>query len=358
MPLYLQAPRGPKAPNYKVRGTHQGIVVDRSTETDSEREATKKLKQWEREIERGEYADPRQKPADAVRRDKELVFGDAAIAYMVAGAPQHERKYLLDILAMTGEHALGPIPLRDSIDDRRKFQIALDRAAKILKPNVTPATRNRVIYTPVSAALKHVGFDHRIKRPKGSLGRTITTFLQPEQAAALFAACDSISAEFGLFVRLVCYTGMRRNEAFNIKVGWLSLADRSIHLPADITKNRQARTVWLTDDLIVRLANHPRGLQRHHDEQLFLGYNRSNAVRKLKRALKMAGLRFAPREGCFHLLCHTYATWMGRYNNMGAEQLVKTGRWKDARSAARYNHTSMQEEAKKADNLPVFKDVG
>jgi hypothetical protein len=54
----------------------------------------------------------------------------------------------------------------DSID-----QAAIDEAAVAIYPNVTPATRNGAVYTPVSAILHHAGVNIIVKRPKGSQGQ-------------------------------------------------------------------------------------------------------------------------------------------------------------------------------------------
>jgi integrase len=322
-------------------------VVDRSTGTDQKRDAQKILRRWAREIERGEYADP--KAAAPVERKGQLCFGQAAVAYMQAGG---ERAYLGRILAMSDEGAparlrklaLGPLPLDEITQDR------IDNAAAALYPHATGATRNRHFYTPVVAALRHVGFSRLINRPEGAQGTAITAYLEPEQAFALFAAADSVDAEFGMLCRLLCYTGMRRSEALNIKIRDVALSEARIHLPK--TKNGKPRGVHLPPDIVVALANHPRGLDRHPDERLILDAHPVTLGRWLKLAMKKAGLTFGPREGGFHLFCHTYGTWMVRYNGMSSFDLARTGRWADPRSADRYNHMAVHEHARKADNLP------
>jgi hypothetical protein len=66
--------------------------------------------------------------------------------------------------------------------------------------------------------------------------------------------------------------------------------------------------------------------------------------------MKRSGLKFPRRQCGFHLFCHTYATWMHRYNGLDNYGLARTGRWKDPRSAEIYIHTEVGEEA---DNLPM-----
>jgi hypothetical protein len=59
-----------------------------------------------------------------------------------------ERKFLTPLLKYFGETPLKQIT-----------QALIDRAAAELLPNGTPPTRNRQIYTPVSAVLHHAGHD-------------------------------------------------------------------------------------------------------------------------------------------------------------------------------------------------------
>lgn len=75
----------------------------------------------------------------------------------------------------------------------------------------------------------------------------------------------------------------------------------------------------------------------------------------LQLAIQRAGLSFPRRQGGFHLFCHTYGTWMTRYGSLDTFGLVRTGRWKSAESADRYNHTIASPEARRADLMPVKK---
>jgi len=116
---------------------------------------------------------------------------------------------------MTGQKALRD-KLLTEID-----QLAIDNAASELYPNATAATRNRQFYTPVSAVLKHGGIDKRFKRPKGWRGDKSTSWLEPEQAFALFRAADCIGSEFGLFLRV--HTGMRLGDALSVQLSQVNL---------------------------------------------------------------------------------------------------------------------------------------
>src|SRR5580692_9922738 len=69
-------------------------------------------------------------------------------------------------------------------------------------------------YTPVSAIMHHALGDKCpvIKRPKGAKGRVKTDFMWPDDAFPILDAADKIDAEFGLYLRLLLYTGIRKSE--------------------------------------------------------------------------------------------------------------------------------------------------
>jgi integrase len=335
MPLKLKPPRPGRSPYWYVRGTYLGIALDRSTQTVEERAARVILKRWRAEIERGKYHTVSQPVVS------KPTFLAAAVGYMQADG---ERAFLKPIIEHAGPDSIRDMPLAD-ID-----QLAIDRLATALYPNATAQTRNRQIYTPVSAVLKRAGIDKRINRPKGWRGKKSVSWLEPEQAFALFTAADDIHAEFGLFLRLLCYTGMRLSEALGIKVGQIDLSRQAIYLPQ--TKNNDPRTVHLPPELVTTLASHPRGLDRKKDERL-IRYHAGGRLRDmLKLAMVRAGLSFPRRQCGFHLFRHTWAAWMRRYGGLDTSGLVETGAWRDPKSAARYEHLDTSEEARKADKLP------
>lgn len=329
MPLRLVPPRKGKTPYFAVRGTYLGRYVDRSTKVDRRSLALKKLKQWEREIERGEF--------DA---EGEATFLSASIAYVKAGG---NKRPVQKPLAYFGE-----TPLRE-ID-----QAAIDAAALALFPDASPATRNREVYTPVSAVLKHANVDFKIRRPKGARGRVLTGWLWPEEAERLFQAADAIDAEFGLFCRFLCYTGLRLTEATrNFKTDHLRLSEGFAFIPK--TKNGNPRPVHLPPHIVAALANHPRGLDRKA-QTVFRFHKGGHLYDMLKEAARIAQVTLPEREA-FHIFRHTYGTWMRRYAGLDSRGLVSTGAWDCEQSANRYAHTIASEEARRADLLPVSGDL-
>lgn len=327
MPLKLIPPRKGKTPYYAVRGTYLEQYVDRSLKTGKRAVAQKILQGIERQIERGAV------PGEAA----EPTFASAAIGYMNAGG---ERQYLAPLI-----ERLGAKPLR-LID-----QVAIDAAAVALYPNVSGATRNRYVYTPVSSVMKHGGHDGRIKRPKGADGKKLAGWLWPEQAFALFARADDLDAEFGLLLRWLCYTGMRLGEALAVTCDMLRIKERFAYIPD--SKNGDARPIYLPLYLVRALRLHPRGLDRG-DYRLFKFHKSGHLYALLKAAAAKAEVTMPERQA-FHLFCHTWATWMRRYGGLDTKGLTGTGRWRDRKSADRYEHVVVSEEAQRARLLPVPK---
>lgn len=170
MPLKLKGPRPGKTPYYSVRGTYLGVHVDKSLGTDKRPVAVRLVAEIEGKIERREY------PAPAPRPDRPT-FLSAAVAYMEAGG---SRRYVSHLIKHFGETPLDDIN-----------QAAIDAAAIVLHPSVTPATRNVYVYTPVSAILHHAIPDWgTLRRPKGAKGQVRTDHVNPTDAAAIIAAAN------------------------------------------------------------------------------------------------------------------------------------------------------------------------
>ncbi|MGB6967367.1 MAG: tyrosine-type recombinase/integrase, partial [Xanthobacteraceae bacterium] len=264
-------------------------------------------------------------------------FAAAAAAYIKAGG---DNRFMAPLI----KH-FGPTPLTDI------SQVVIDNAAAEIYPEATPATRNRQVYTPMVAVLRRAGIERRFKRPLGWKSPKGVSWLEPAQAFAVLAAADAIDAEFGLFLRLLCYTGMRLGEALSVRLAQVDLEGQKIYLLK--TKNSDTRRVHLTPELVVALANHPRGLNR---EGRLIRFHASGHLRDmLTSAMEAAGVSFPPRQRGFHLFRHTWATWMRRYGGLDTSGLLETGAWRDRSSAARYEHLDATEEAQKANLLPVMK---
>jgi integrase len=345
MPLKLLPPRPGKSPNYYIRGTHLGRYVDESTGTALENLARKALVQRKSEIERGRFSDDIDKPKSGP------TFLEAAITYIETGG---ESRFLGRFDPETGkwdERSLiahfGDTPIADITSQE------IAKAAVKLLPEGTPQTRNRQVYTPVSAVLKAAGLKIEIERPKGWRGSKRTTWLRPDEAFRLFKAADKKDPEFGIFLRVLTYTGMRLSECTGMLIDQLELTDAFAYVPT--TKNGEPRGIHLPPILIAELANHPRGLNRK-GQRVFRFRKSGRLYTWLDEILADSAITLPPRTG-FHVLRHTWATWMRRYGGLDTRGLVGTGAWADEASAARYEHVVASEEAKRADLLPTERRI-
>jgi integrase len=323
--LKLIPPSPGRTPYWRVRGTYLGRYVDRSAKCRERKVARQVAEQFERDIERGQFAEP-----------GEPTFELAATNYMNAGGdPRPIKRLLLHF---------GKKPLKEMSQD------VIDQAAYTMFPTQTGATRNREVYTPVSAILKHAGVKVSLRRPKGSRGRMLMGWLSPEEADRLLTAADAEDPEFGLMCHFLLYTGLRLSEATrHFLTDGLELKRCFAFIPR--TKNGNPRPVHLPMHLVVALANHPRGLDRP-GEKVFRFAKSGPLYQRLKRAAEAAKVTLPERQA-FHLFRHTYGTWMRRYGGLDARGLVGTGAWDCEQSANRYAHTVASEDAQRSDLLPV-----
>lgn len=260
------------------------------------------------------------------------------------------RRYVARLIEHFGDTAIADID-----------QAAIDHAAITIYPNVSPATRNRCVYTPVSSILQHSGIKLKLRRPKGSKGRTVTDYLTPNDATAIVNAAETIDPELGLFLKFLLYTGVRLSEAIRLRWDDVQLSESSARVGT--SKNGDPRMLRLRDDLV-------EGLTAHKPEEaqgrVFRFHAGGHMKHQLLRAkLAAVGLPCPARrpDGWkpppyrftwvnFHTFRHTWASWMRRYSGVDQIGLVATGNWRDVRSAARYAHAVARDEWQKVDNLP------
>jgi integrase len=250
-----------------------------------------------------------------------------------------ERTYVARLIEYFGEKPLSEFD-----------QAAVDCAAVALYPQASNATRNRSVYTPISAILRHAGKGFDLRRPKGAQGRQLTGWLTKEQAFALLAAAIELNMEFGVLCTILLYTGCRLGEALKVSCADVNLSGAEMFVP--MTKNGEPRRVFLPVTAVTALANHPRGLDR--GTARVFRFTKSGALYgMLRQAAKTAGVVLPAREA-FHIFCHTYATWCRRYADADLDTLVATGRWKSRQAAQRYMHMVISEESQRAELLPAL----
>lgn len=324
MPLELKAPREGKSPNYTIRGTYLGVSVDRTSGTPDKATARRVVKAIERDIERGRFGEK-----------AGPTFARAALNYLDANGEDR-------FIARLNDH-FGDMPLSGI------GQAEIDEAAAALYPNASAATRNRQVYTPMSAVLKRADVQILIKRPVGSGGKRRLQWLWPEEFAKLVTEARRVDDELAVFLVFLTYTGLRLSEGLDIEARDMRLAESFVYLPT--SKTEEPRAIFLPPVVVDALRSHPRGLDRVG--RVF----RFTKGQRLYQALAKAAIPAGVPWLRFHGLCHTYATWMRRYAGLDIRGLVGTGRWADEKSAARYAHVISSEEAKKAALLPVPKEL-
>jgi hypothetical protein len=154
------------SPYFYARGTYLGIIVDESLRTSDRGQAERLLAKIQTEIFERHLRGGSTPVAEG--------FAGAALRYIESGG---ERRFVAPLLCHFGE---TPI---DRIDQR-----AIDHVALVLYPNCRPATRNRKVYTPVSAILKFAGVTRNVRRPQAPPG--VVRWLTHDEAARLIAACS------------------------------------------------------------------------------------------------------------------------------------------------------------------------
>lgn len=347
MPLKLKPPRKGKSPYWSIRGTYLKVYVDRSAGTDRRSVAARILRDIEGQIERGEYG---QAPtADGP------TFLSAALDYLKA-RPQKRAKArnIGRLIKRFGETPLAEID-----------QAAIDRAALEMYPTVTPASREAYVYMPMSAILHHAGRADPIRRPKGYKGRTVTDYLNPDDAFAIVDAAQTFDPEFSLLLRFLLYTGVRVGEALGLRPEDVRLADQRAWVRT--SKNGKPRTLRLRSDLCAALANHRPKVQG----KFFRFRQGGHFGHTLTRAKLIAlGMNCPSRRPSnwqqppnrlqfvnFHTFCHTWATWMRQYGGADIQGLVATGRWTSYRAASRYIHAVARDEWERVESLPSGESV-
>jgi integrase len=320
LPLRLIPPRDGKSPNWSIRGTHLGTAIDRTAGTPSRKLAARILAKLKDDIEAGLLA-----PAGAP------TFASAALSYVKAGGSKRFLHPLSEHFATT---------LLTRID-----QAAIDAAAAKLYPNAGPATRNRQVYTPVSAILRHASVAIVIRRPKGAQGTPRTAWLDQSQAFALMAASDAGGPTFGALVRFLTYTGARLGEALALQWSDVDLDRKTVTIRQ--TKTEGVRTAVLPGFVVEAM------LPLAGQGRVFYPLTKGGKLYALLESSALtAGVSIPDRLG-FHILRHTWAMMMRRHAGSDTAGLVATGAWRSRKAASVYEHLDATEEAARASRLPI-----
>lgn len=324
MPLTIKRRHG--SPNWYLRGTIRGLVVDESTGT-SDRKAAEEV----RAIREAELL-KRSVHGDSATR----TFAEAALSYMETGG---EGTHLAPILKAIGTKPLAAIG-----------QAEIDALVKKLKPNAAPSTANRHIYTPVAAVLHHAARKRWcekpvIARPKEPKGRI--RWVTHEEAERMIQAA---APHLRPLVVLLFSTGARISEA--LYLDWRNVDLERAHVEFIDTKNGEARGVPLHPRAVAALSTLP-----HREGAVFRRALPSVTASGKRRPLgdpyeireggggqiKTAWAGMLKRSGITdfspHDCRHTWATWHYRANR-DLTALMELGGWKSAAMVMRYAHVN------------------
>lgn len=330
MPLKLVQRHG--SPYWYLRGSVRGLRVDESTGCSDKRAAEQvRIKRESALLEQSIHGDP------AVR-----TFAEAALSYMNAGG---EAAHIDPLLVHFGPKMLVS----------RIGQAEIDAAALAILPKASPATRNRKIYTPMSAILHHAArmrwcAKPVIARPKGHDTERVR-WITYEEAERLIAAA---APHLRPLVVFLLSTGARLSEALYLEWADVDLTRAHVSFrPTDIRgiKTDTARGVPLPSRAVAELANLP------WDREGFVFRRPAGKIKTTGRKwlpyesregegggqVKTAWKGMLTRAGITdftpHDCRHTWATWHYIANrDLGA--LMRLGGWQTPSMVFRYTHVN------------------
>jgi len=329
MPFKLVEPRLPLSPYWRVRGTEFGRYLNISTKCTSKADAAKFLKRL-RDAAKSDFL-------AAPDPHRGATFADAAIAYLQGNG---ERRYLLPLIKHFGDWPISKID-----------QAAIDAAAVALYPNASPATRNRQVYSPVSAVLRRFGIAMTLRRPIGAHSGRRVDWLRPEQAFALLDASGAIHGRFGALVTFLLYTGVRLSEALRLEWKDIDLEHAVAYIGK--TKNGEPLTTHLPQPIIEAISGLDRARRR---KRVFGLWKDGNLYQWWGEAERQAGIELPPGSA-FHVLRHTYGVYMRRFGGLDTSALIATGRWKSRDAASRYEHVDISESQRAVGLFPMPSSV-
>lgn len=337
MALKLIPPGARKGnPFFLVKGTVDGVSVERSTGTADRRIAQRRLEEITAEILASIAAGP------------QTTFVQAAVPYMADRKEQMARKGQAYHLSSEARYMktlldyIGP--------DKRLSELSpseIDRIGRALYPDAKAVTRRRQAATPIRAVMNH--HERGGLKPRSDAQRRIR-WLTPEEAERLIRAARRVDAERdkrrgeplceGLMLMLLG-TGCRTGELVTLM--WDNVNLRSGQMFIADPKNGVSR--WANIER-ARLLPH---LLRQQGEGAVMRTPKNEAYKirdnnsggqfavMFNKAREIAGLESeGPRAVTPHVLRHTWATWFYAASGHNLVALQTNGGWEDARTAMHY----------------------
>lgn len=246
-------------------------------------------------------------------------FDEAAASYMLAGG---EAAFLEPLIRRFKGRALASI---------RPGEIA--DVARAVYPGCKPATWNRQAIVPARAVINHAadrGWCAPIRVKSFPVAKVRRRAVDRSWIDAFLAQADADRLpHLAVAVLFMYQTGTRVGEAVRVMPADVDLAARRILLKR--TKTGEWEERWLTDELVVRLAN----LATHPKLALFRYADRFGIYNRMKAVCRRAGIPFvSPHQAGRHSFATTALA-----NGATVGQVMKASGWKSARMVLEiYDH--------------------
>jgi integrase len=246
-------------------------------------------------------------------------FDEAAASYILAGG---EAAFLEPLIHRFKGRVLGSI---------KPGEIA--EAARALYPAGKPATLNRQAIVPARAVINHAadkGWCAPIRVKSFAVQRVRRKAVDRAWIDAFLAQSDADKLpHLSAAVLFMYQTGTRVGEAARIMPADVDLGARKILLAR--TKTGEWEERWLTDELVVRLAN----LATHPRLPLFRYADRFGIANRMKAVCRRAGIAYvSPHQAGRHSFATTALAGGAKLG-----EVMKAGGWKSARMVLEiYDH--------------------
>jgi integrase len=281
---------------YYARITGGGERVEVSTRTTNPRLAKRYAQEVERRLfERG--GSERKTVAYAI---------DAFLAFKPRSKRDESR--LLQIKSLIGGRQVAGIKQDD-----------FDECARMLCHGKSGSTRNRDVYAPLQAVVRHSGVHIPLKRPKQSKPRHRS--LTREQRDFMLKNCDD--PDLKAWLCLMFFNACRTSEAIRLKWEDVDLDHGSARI--DMTKTETEDWTPLHERTVAALANLPKDR-----EKVLRWKQRSGPNWVLKKLLKRLGMKFNA-----HMGRHTFGDLFHEAGG-SLRDLTEAGRWASPACAMRY----------------------
>lgn len=315
MPLKLKQRKNGK---WYISGTIDGKRYRQSTGTD------------QKEIAEIIFAETQSKIQKAAiyGTECEATFADAAVKYIEDGG---ETRFLTPLIK-----SLGKLKLKDIKPGTIKSN------AKKIYSNCIPATQNRQGITPAVAVINHgaeLGMCTHIRVSKfherGSKKAIATNREWHEQFIA-----NAFNLRIAAIDLLMFTTGVRITNALELTPEDFDLVAGTAELRE--TKNGEAHTLHLTDDLISMVRQIQPRQVKDGTIRMFGYYQRSSIYEPWKKTCSKAGIPYIPPHQCGR---HTFATELIIRNGVDVKSVARLGGWKSVRLLLeKYTHPEGEEQ--------------